>query len=171
MPTIRYTWWYPTKRLRKPMGPYHCMPSIPLGAGSPPFYRLTGRRAHYGIIAMNRPLPLLGNWLARYLAHTVHTCPQHRRTAPFRALAFLCDRAHRQPQRPVSTPPVPVCFRRAPRDLDVSPHFEIIKRSLPTGFDHRTLIWHDIGTQDADATHRESAAHSSTKNGSKEVPR
>ncbi|MDE2454357.1 MAG: lipo-like protein, partial [Burkholderiales bacterium] len=31
----------------------------------------------------------------------------------------------------------------APRDFDVSPYFAVIKPTLETGFDHRTLTWHE----------------------------
>jgi len=32
-----------------------------------------------------------------------------------------------------------------PRDFDVSPYFAVVKPTLVTNFDHRSLAWHDIG--------------------------
>lgn len=37
----------------------------------------------------------------------------------------------------------------APRDFDVSPYFAVIKPTLASGFDHRTLAWHDDTRQAA----------------------
>jgi hypothetical protein len=52
---------------------------------------------------------------------------------------------------PAATPECPDCiaeiFRArevsffVPRDFDVSPYFEIVKPSLPAGFDYRAIAW------------------------------
>jgi len=44
-----------------------------------------------------------------------------------------------------------------PRDFDVSPYFAIVKPSLATGFDHRSLAWHVPGS------HRASTAGTSVQ--------
>ena len=35
----------------------------------------------------------------------------------------------------------------APRDFDISPFFSIVKPTIETGFDYRTMAWHKDGVE------------------------
>jgi hypothetical protein len=39
----------------------------------------------------------------------------------------------------------------APRDFDISPYFEVVKPTLASGFDYKTVAWADLPAADPDA--------------------